>query len=232
MWSMVLRTAFMYAFILVVMRLMGKREIGKLSVLDLIVSFMIADISAMVIEQANQTLMQAIIPIATLMIFQILMSILMLKSKKWRSLVEGEPILVIKNGKILDKAMAKARYNLDDLLMQLREKNIPDVADVEFAFLETSGKLSIFPKAEKTPATKADTKPKQDRLKPFEMPRVIIMDGKVQENVLHEIGQTRFWLKNQIHKRGFKDFKEIFYASIDDKGKLFIDPKDKKDGQD
>jgi uncharacterized membrane protein YcaP (DUF421 family) len=222
----------MYAFILVVMRLMGKREIGKLSVLDLIVSFMIADISAMVIEQADQTLMQAIIPIATLMIFQILLSVLMLKSKKLRSLVEGEPILVVKNGKILDKAMAKARYNLDDLLMQLREKKIPDVADVEFAFLETSGKLSVFPKTEKIPATKADTKPKQHRLKPFEMPRVIIMDGKVQEDVLHEIGQTRFWLKNQIHKRGFKDFKEIFYASIDDNGKLFIDPKDEKDGQD
>lgn len=224
-WTIFLRTVILYLFVMLVMRMMGKREIGKLSILDLIVSFMIADISVIVIEEESVSLLKGIIPIATLVVLQVLLSYLSLKSTKLRRFIDGNPFVVIKNGEIQDREMARSRYNLDDLLMQLRDKNIPDVADVEFAILETSGKLSVFPKKEKSPLTIGDL-PKNHSLKPFTMPIPMIIEGKVQEEGLRKIEKTRFWLKNEIQKKGYKDFKEIYYASMNDDGKLFIDRKD------
>ncbi|MBA4600843.1 DUF421 domain-containing protein [Thermoactinomyces sp. AMNI-1] len=220
---MFLRTVFIYLFLLLIMRLMGKREIGKLSIFDLIVSFMIADISAMVIENLTEPLILGVVSIITLALLQILLSYLSLKSKKVREWVDGKPVMIIKNGKILEKEMAQSRYNLGDLIMQLREKNIADVSDVEFAFLETSGKLSVFKKEEKRPAQRGDIR---RSLRPFSMPIPVIIDGKVQDDGLQKIGKTRFWLKNEIQNQGYRDFKEIYYATVNSNGKLFIDRKD------
>lgn len=204
---------------------MGKREIGKLSLFDLIVSFMIADISAMAIENTEEPLLNGITPIATLAALQIIISYVSLKSNKLRKMIDGEPLMLIKNGQIQESHMAKARYSLDELMMQLREKNIPDISDVEFAILENSGQLSVILKEEKQPAQKEDVM-KSHPLKPFSLPIPLIIEGKVQEKGLEQIGQTRFWLKNEIQKRGYKDFKEIYFASINDEGKLFIDRKE------
>lgn len=220
----ILRTAFVYLLILFTMRLMGKREIGKLSAFDLIVYFMIADLSAIVLESASEPLLKGVIPILTLVVLQIITSYIILKSKPARNLVEGEPTVIIKNGKIQDASMARSRYNMDDLLTQLREKNIPDVADVEFAILETSGKLSVVPKEEKQPITRDLLI--REHLKPFRMPVAVIIDGKVQEEALTQFNLDRFSLKREIQERGYKDFKEVFYASINHEGKLYIDRKD------
>jgi uncharacterized membrane protein YcaP (DUF421 family) len=202
------------------MRMMGKREIGKLSVFDLIVSFMIADLSAMAID-SEKPMYIGITSILTLAIFQVLISYLSLKSKKIREWADGKPVVIVEKGKILDDQMAKARYNMDDLMIQLREKNIADVSDVEFAILETTGKLSVFPKEKKISEEGV-----HKSLRPFQMPVPLIIDGKVQDDWLRQIGKTRFWLKNEIQKQGYRDFKEIFYASVNSNGKLFIDRKD------
>ncbi|SEN35388.1 DUF421 domain-containing protein [Lihuaxuella thermophila] len=225
LWTVFLRTLFIYFFILLMMRVMGKREIGKLSIFDLIVSFMIADISAIVLEETAIPLTRAIIPILTLVALQMIIAYISLKSRRVRHLVEGEPTVLIKDGQIQDAAMAKSRYSVDDLLMQLREKDIPDVSDVEFAILEPTGKLSIFPKEEKRPAMKEDVRSKHS-LRHFEMPVPLIIEGKVQDDGLDKIGQTRFWLKNEIQKQGYKDFKEIYFASLNYEGTLYIDRKD------
>ncbi|AUS08470.1 hypothetical protein C1X05_06250 [Laceyella sacchari] len=224
MGSILLRTVFIYVFLLVIMRVMGKREIGKLSIFDLVVSFMIADISSMAIENKEEPLITWISPIILLASLQILLSFILIKSERIRNWVDGSPVPLIENGKIVDKNMAKLRYNLDDLLTQLREKNIPDVSDVEFAVLETTGKLSVFPKEEKRPAFKEDVR--RD-LKQFRMPIPVIIDGKVQEEGLKKLGQNRFWLKAEIQKRGLKDFKEVFYAAVNYEGRLYIDRKDR-----
>lgn len=224
MGSILLRTVFIYVFLLVIMRVMGKREIGKLSIFDLVVSFMIADISSMAIENKEEPLITWISPIILLASLQILLSFILIKSERIRNWVDGSPVPLIENGKIVDKNMAKLRYNLDDLLTQLREKNIPDVSDVAFAVLETTGKLSVFPKEEKRPAFKEDVR--RD-LKQFRMPIPVIIDGKVQEEGLKKLGQNRFWLKAEIQKRGLKDFKEVFYATVNYEGRLYIDRKDR-----
>ncbi|GAB7386514.1 DUF421 domain-containing protein [Bacillaceae bacterium] len=219
-----LRTLFLYFFILLIMRLMGKREIGKLSVIDFVVSMMIADMAVIVIEDIRKPLFNGLLPITTLLAIQVLLAYLSLKNERIRHFVDGRPSVLIERGKINEKEMARARYNMDDLLTQLREKNIANIADVEFAILETSGKLSVFPKEEKKPVTREDL-----NIRPVYsgMPLTLIIDGKVLDRNLEKIDKTRFWLKNEIQKRGIHDFKQITYCSIDHQGTLYIDRKEK-----
>ncbi|RAL27101.1 hypothetical protein DL897_00785 [Thermoflavimicrobium daqui] len=212
----------MYFFLLLMLRLMGKREIGKLSVFDLIVSFMIADLSATVIEDIKLPVFSSVIPIASLVGLQILVSFIMLKSRKVRGILDGEPTIIIKNGKLQREAMSKVRYNMDDLLMQLRDKNIANVADVEFAILETSGKLSVFPKEEKKPVTKSDIT-LNHHLKPFTLPIPVIIDGEIQDKELSSLGFNRFWLKKELKKKGYNQFKDVFYACADENGSLYVE---------
>jgi uncharacterized membrane protein YcaP (DUF421 family) len=216
LWAILFRTIFIYFMILIIMRIMGQREIGKLSVFDVIVSFMIADLSSMAVE-LDKELMHFILPIGVLVVLQVAISYLSLKSRKLRQFLEGKPIMLIKNGKIQDAAMKKVRYNFDDLAMQLRDRDIHDFADVEYAILETSGKLSVIPKS-KTNSS----------VGPYTLPIPLIIEGKVQEEGLKQLGQNRFWLKQELAKRGCKDFKQVYFASINANGEFYIDLVDKK----
>ena len=223
--AMFLRTLFLYFFILIVMRLMGKREIGKLSVFDLVVSIMIADLAVISIENGEKPLLYGLLPIATLMVTQIVLSWLSLKSRTIRHLVDGKPAVLIKDGRILEKEMAKNRYNLDDLMAQLREKNINDVADVEFAVLETTGKLSVFPGEEKKAVSKEGLFP-LGRIEPSKLPVLLIVEGRVLEEGLRRIGRSRGWLEKEGRRRGYRGVEEIFLASLDSRGRLYLDGRD------
>lgn len=226
--GLLLRTVFVYFFIFLMMHLMGKREVGKLSVFDLVVSFMIADISAISLEDLNRPLIKGLLPIFTIVILQILLSYISLKNEKVRHWIDGSPIVIINKGKIERKTMAKARYNLDDLMMQLREKNIADIRDVEFAILETSGKLSVFPK-EKNHVQEDEDQGFRKKEKPFRMPIPLILDGKIQKKGLEQIGKDLQWLQQKIQKLGYHQrMEEIFYASIDSNGEFYIDAKEEK----
>jgi len=222
------RTLFMYFFVLVVLRLMGKREIGKLSIFDLVVSIMMAEIAVMVIEDTEKPLLKGVVPILVLMVTQISLSYLTLKSKRIRDLVDGEPAILIANGKIQDQEMAKQRYSIDDLLIQLREKNIQNIADVEFAILEASGKLSVFPKPFHQPITKGDLKLQGDNYNG--LPIALVADGQILVKNLLLIQKDEQWLIRELSQRGYPDIDGIYFASIDHKGNFFIDVKDKKTG--
>ncbi|WNS43649.1 DUF421 domain-containing protein [Paenibacillus sp. MMS20-IR301] len=139
-------TVLMYIFIFLSMRIMGKREIGKLSVFDLTISIMIAEIAVFVIEDMERPIYDGFVPMATLVLIQVLVAQLSLKSRKLRLLVDGKPSILISGGKLHRGEMRKQRYNIDDLLMQLRGQNIDSPADVEFAILETSGQLTVIEK--------------------------------------------------------------------------------------
>jgi uncharacterized membrane protein YcaP (DUF421 family) len=212
----VMRTLFLYFLILIIFRLMGKREIGELSILDLVVSIMIAEMAVVAIENTNDPLVHTIIPMVLLMFIQIALAFLSLKSQSIREMIDGKPTVIINNGKIDENAMRKQRYNFDDLLLQLREKNIKNVADVEFAILETSGKLSVFEKP------KAESKKKPPTLN---LP--LIKDGVIQEEHLAIINKTNLWLRQQLRERGYRDIKKISYCSYDN-GTFYIDEKDEK----
>lgn len=231
--AIVLRTLLMYAMVFVVMRIMGKREIGHLSIFDLVISVMIAETAVFALEDVERPLYDGIVPMLILLIIQLAIAFLSLRYRKMRLWFDGKPSVIIRGGDINQKEMRKQRYNMDDLLMQLREQNIDSVADVEFAVLETSGKLSVMPKetetepsSEESTGSKAEKKPERITLDPkvkFEaLPFPLILDGKVDDYNLKQIGKTRFWLKNQIQEKGIYDFKDVFFCSIDHKGRIYI----------
>ncbi|MED3434591.1 DUF421 domain-containing protein [Bacillus velezensis] len=206
------RTIVLYFIILVIFRLMGKREIGELSILDLVVSIMIAEIAVLAIENVKDKLLHTIVPIVVLMIIQVSLAFISLKSQKIRQLLDGKPTIIIKQGKIDERAMRSQRYNFDDLLMQLRENNIDRISDVSYAILESSGKLSIV--------KKKNNKDKQ-------METSLIVDGVIQNEHLDRIGKDKHWLEKKLAKRGYRDLSVISFCTFTD-GAFFIDLKDEK----
>jgi len=213
--TIVLRTLLFYSLILFIFRMMGKREIGELSILDLVVFIMIGEMAVVAIEKPNTPLFQTIIPMLLLMLVQILLAIISLKSKKFRNLIDGQPSIIINRGKIDEKAMRKQRYNFDDLMTQLREKDIRSIADVEFAILESSGSLSVIEKLKNDNA--------ESQQGDITIP--LILDGNIDDENLKRINKTNLWLRQELKKQGYRDVKKISFCSFEN-GKFFIDLKD------
>ena len=199
------KSLFFYLLITVVYRIMGKREIGELSIMDFIVSIFIAELAAISIENYNDNMFLSIIPIAVLVVLQIFSAKLSLKSENVRSLIDGNPSVIINRGKVNFEEMLKQRYNLDDLLTQLRAKSIKSIEEVDYAILETSGKLSIF-------------KREDDKNHTYPLP--VIIDGKIQEDVLIQIGKDKKWIEESLKKEEYL-LDDIFYGFYRNK-RLFL----------
>ena len=199
------RTVLFYIIITIIYRFMGKREIGQLGMVDLIVSILIAELAAMSIDNREESIFLSILPIALLVMVQIGMSYVSLKNSKIRNLFDGNPSVIINKGKINFRGMVEQRYNIDDLLTQLREKHIRSIEEVDYAVLETSGKLSVF---------------KKDNKLFGEYPMPLILDGEIDQDTLRQINKTEEWLTNQLKKENVS-LEDIFYAFYRNK-KLFL----------
>lgn len=203
------RTLLMYFAILIIFRLMGKREIGELSVLDLVVFIMIGEMAVVAIENHNEPVVNTLLPMVVLLGIQIALALFSLRSNRIRKLIDGKPSILISKGKIDEKEMRKQRYNFDDLLMQLRSKDIDNIADVEFAILETSGELSVVKKS-------------KNKNKPASYTEPLIVGGKIQQNNLKKSNKTEAWLRSELQKRGYGDISRISFCSYQD-GEFYID---------
>lgn len=195
LWIATFRTLFFYFYVLILYRIMGKREVGELGIVDLIVSILIANIVAISIENLDHTILESIIPIFILMILEIGLAFISVKSRKVRYFLEGKPSVIIKDGKLVYKEMMRQRYNLDDLLMELRNNSIPSIEDVSYAVLESNGKLSIF---------------KKDDIKNT-YPLPLILDGEIIYDNLHNIKKSKRWFNNLLIMKNIK-VKDVFYA--------------------
>ena len=204
------RSVFFYVLITFLYRLMGKREMGELTIMDFIVSIFIAEMVAISIENYKSDILLSIIPIVSLVVLQIGFSIVSLKSQKARNVVDGEPSVIKKRRKINFKEMLKQRYNLDDLLTQLRGQSIKSIEEVDYAILETSGKLSIFKKSDDKKST---------------YPLALILDGKLNEDVLVQIRKSKIWLRKELEKEKIR-LEDVFYGFYKNK-KLYIIEKNK-----
>jgi len=201
-----LKTIFFYFFILISYRIMGKREIGQLGTTDLIVSILIAELVAISIENFNDTMLNTIIPISVLVLLEVFLAYISTKSKKLKLLLDGKPSLIIKNGIINYKEMVKCRYSLDDLLFSLRQNSIKSIDEVEYAFLEPNGKLSIFP---------------YNILKlKSSYPYALIIDGIIQVDTLKNIKKSREWVLDRLRLSKLR-VSDIFYAFYK-KGHIYI----------
>ena len=193
----VIKTIFFYVFILIIYRVMGKREIGQLSIQDLVVSLLIAELCAISIENYKDSILLTVIPIIILLFFEISSAYLSLKFNKFRNLIDGKPSLIINRGVLNYKEMVKQRYSLDDLLFELRNNNIKDLKDVEYAVLENNGHLNIF---------------KYSFLGfESENPFPLIIDGVIQKDTLNYIEKKEEWLKEYLDSNNLKK-ENIFYA--------------------
>ena len=206
LFTVLFRTLFFYFFVLIAYRIMGKREIGQLGVIDLIVSILIAELVAISIEETENPIYLTIIPIAVLVVLEVLFAYISIKSRKFRTLFDGKPSLIICNGKINYKEMVKQRYSLDDLLVSLRQQGIKELDNVEYAFLEPNGELSVF-------------KYNLFKLK-SSYPMPLILDGSIQKGALKHIHKTEASLKSELSNKNLT-YEDIFYAFYKNK-KIYI----------
>ena len=200
--TMIFRTLFFYMFIVFAYRVMGKREVGQLGIIDLIVSVLIAELVAISLDNTEMSIFMTIIPIVLLVLCQIGMAFLSLNRKEIREVFEGKPSVIINNGKIQIKEMIKQRYNLDDLLTQLREQNFKSISDVDYAILETSGKLSVF---------------KKERKNKVSFPLQIIVEGRIEYDSLKLLDKDVNWLFNNINT----DLENVLYGFYKE-GSIYI----------
>lgn len=223
--NLIYRTLIIYFTVLIVMRLMGKREVGQLSIFDLVVAIMIAEIAVFPLGNASKPLYLGLVPMFVLVGTEIFLSYLCLRSRFLREVIEGQPSVIIANGKIMEKEMRRLRYNINDLLGQLREKNIFNICDVEYAILETSGKLSVVVKPAKRVVTMEDFNFSPSSSESLPVP--LIVDGELLSKNLEHIGYSQRWLEEKLRDNNLK-IKEILYASLDNQGRLYISEKEKK----
>lgn len=208
----IFRTVFFYFFITLVYRIMGKREIGQLGIIDLIVSILIAELVAISIEKTSQSMALTLIPISIIVLIEIGLAYLSMKSRKIRSFIQGKPSMIICDGKINYHELVSQRYNLDDLLLNLRQNKVKSIDEVEYAFLENNGRLSIFTY--------------QDNYNKKVFPLPIIIDGKIEDKYLHKTPFSEKQLVKMINNNNL-NLENVFYAFYQDK-KVFIIEKDKK----
>lgn len=201
-----------------------------MSVFDVVISIMLAEMAALSIEESNKPLIQFYLPMLLIGLLEIIFAYLSMKSKKIRDIVDGSADMIIENGQIREDAMRRNRLNMDDLMVHLRQKNVKSIADVEFAMLEPTGQMSVFLKHDLETLTKGDLgiKPAQpvQSVTYKGLPIPLILDGKVRPEALRKIGQNELWLKREIRKYGIKEIKDVSFCSIDDQGIVYLDKKD------
>ncbi len=218
----IIRSFISFFSLLILMRLMGKQQLSELTFFDYVVGISIGSIAATLSVQLNQNTTATLAGLAIWALLPILLAYLSLKSVWIRKVVEGEATVVVENGKILDKNLAKLRISIDDLLSQLRSKNIFNIADVEFALFETCGKLSVQLKSQKLPVTPADLNlPTQYT----GFPTALIEDGKVLPDALKSLNLSQAWLRYQLGKQQIMDFAQVSLAQLDTAGNLYVDLK-------
>ena len=223
MFIVFIRTAILYTLVVIVMRIMGKRQIGELQPYELVITIIISELASIPISDTKIPLVHSICPIITLILLQVILSVIQMKFDKARTLLCGKPSLLVKNGSIDINEMKKQKLNLDDLLEELRLGGYYNLEDIEYAILETSGKLSVIPKTKLTPVTKKDLniKVQQDIL-----PLTLISDGKVRYNNLESINKDITWLKNELARKSIYSCKDVFIGIINSEGKTYFQKKD------
>jgi uncharacterized membrane protein YcaP (DUF421 family) len=217
------RALILYVIIVVAMRLMGKQQIGQLQPFELVLALLVADLAAVPMQDKSIPLVDGLMPILALLLTQVTISYLNMRSQKIREFVCGVPSVLIENGKILEKELRSNRYSVNDLLEQLRNKDIFNIGDVEWAILETNGQLSVIPKSQKRPVCPADL---QIPTKYEGFSAILIIDGDVSHNALRKINLDEKWLETELRKFGVERTKDVFFAGLDSQGNLYWQLKD------
>ncbi|MBO5758188.1 MAG: DUF421 domain-containing protein [Clostridia bacterium] len=221
MLTLLFRTIFIYVFLILIMRLMGKRQLGELEMTDLVITLLLSEIATVPLTDPTKPLLHAVIPVTTLALLEVLASFLSLKLPFLRSLLSPKPAIIVHNGRIDRQQMQKARISLDELMCELRQKDVCDLNQVLYAIMESSGKISVIKKSAESPLCAS-----QLGLQVSEpgMMRIVFCDGVYAAKTLRAIGRDKNWVNKQIKKAGLCP-DSVFYVTADDAGNVRIQKK-------
>ena len=218
------RTIIIYVLVLFVMRFMGKREIGQMQPVELVISIMIADLASTPMAEIGIPILYGIIPIFGLLFMHILISVLNIKSIRVREIICGKPRILINEGKIDEKALTKENFTINELQERLRVNNVNNISDVEYAILETSGQISVILKSEKRGVTTEDLKLQVAKTK---ISYDLVLDGKIMYDNLKKIGKDEKWLVKEIQKFKIRPQQALIFVQNGD-GSFFCQEKQEK----
>lgn len=220
-----IRTIILYLIIIVGIRLMGKRQVGELEPSELVLSLIIADLAAVPMQDFGIPLLSGVIPILTLLCVTMVLSVLTVKSVRFRALMCGRPSIVVRDGKLDQREMARNRLTVDELLEELRGQGYSDLTGVRYAILETNGRLSVLPYAHQKPPTAQllGLQPEDGGL-----PLVIVSDGRLLKRNLTARGYDLRWLDKQVKGSGCSSHREIFLLMVDQLGTVLLIPREGK----
>ena len=220
-----LRTIILYIFIIAGIRLMGKRQVGELEPSELVLALLIADLAAVPMQDFGIPLLTGLIPILTLLCITMALSVLTMKSIKFRAVLCGRPSIIVENGKLRQGEMKRNRFTVDELMEELRMKGVTDLTTVKYAILETNGQISVLTRAEERPVTA-----RQMELHPKDggLPVVIINDGRVLTRNLHSRGLDDTWLDRQLKAHHVQHVRDVFLLTVDEQNQGYLAEKEGK----
>ena len=212
------RTVILYMVLIIGLRLTGKRQIGELEPNELVLTMLLSDLAAVPMQDFGIPLINGVLPIVTILCLSVLMSLLSLRSVRFRSLVCGEPTVIIRHGEWQQKAMQRNRLTVDELMEELRCQGVTDLTAVKYAVLETSGQLSVllYPKDQPLTPQQAGVTVADELF----LPRVIINDGRLLRHNLRAAGYEEKWLLGQLKKAGAREAREVFLLTVDEAGSV------------
>ena len=214
----IIRTLILYTAVVIFLRIMGKRQIGQLQPYELVVIIMISELAAIPMQNTGIPIINGLIPIFILFAAEVALSYTALKSERARGVICGKPSILIANSRIDEEEMRRLRYNINDLLEQLRLKDVTNIGDVEYAILETGGQLSVVLKSQKRPVEPADL----GIVTGYEgLSTTVVVDGHVIHENLKKVFLNLDWLKAELSKDGVSRFTDVFFASVNPQGELF-----------
>lgn len=215
-----LRTIFLYSLVILVIRLMGKRQVGELQPYEFVITIMISDLAALPMQDTRLPLILGIIPIVTLLFIKTLLSILQLKSQKARKILEGEPSILIAKGKIVFNNLKRQQINLDELMEEIRLAGYFDLSEIEYGILENNGQMSFL--------TKNKSENNQNNKAPI-LPKIYVLDGEINKNALTRSNMDEDWIKNELLKYNIDSIENVIFAMTDTTGKFVYQLRNKKE---
>ena len=220
-----LRTIILFVVLIASLRLMGKRQLGELELSEFVVSVVIADLAANPLQDIGVPLLNGLIPVVTLLCCELLISYLVLKSLYFRQLLCGKPSMLIANGQVNQREMRKNRFTLDELTEELRNQSITDISKIQYAILETDGKLNtiLFPAEQPVTPTQLGIAVDDPGY-----PTILINDGRILSNNLRRMGRDEKWLRKELRARGAKDAAEVYLLTLNDAGQIYYAEKERK----
>lgn len=220
--NILLRTVILYIVVLFIIRVMGKGELSKMDPFQVVILFMIAELAALPIETPDISIFTGLTALLTLLLLQVIFSVLSMKSIKFKNLISGKASIIVEKGRINEKEMRRLRITADDLTEQLRLKNYASIADLDYAILEANGDMSVIPKPGKSPVTREDLGISAAE---EELPLVLIADGKFYRRNLDKLKKDEEYIRSELAGQGYTDYSRVFLCYSDQNGRLHVYPR-------